>query len=113
MSGLGTAILRARRILGGLIWKFAVDCQSSIVLIPTRCPQPAGGATAFSERRRPDYFLSWRAVDQDGDVLDILVQSRASAAAARRFFRKLLKGLQYVPRVIVTDKLKSYAAASA
>jgi putative transposase len=44
-------------------------------------------------------------------VLDILVQSRRSAKAAKRFFRKLLKGLQYVPRVIVTDKLKSYGAA--
>ena len=53
----------------------------------------------------------WRAVDQDGHVLDILVQSRRSAKAAKRFFRKLLKDLQYVPRVIVTDKLRSYAAA--
>jgi len=44
-------------------------------------------------------------------VLDILVQSRRNAKAAKRFFRKLLKGLQYTPRVIVTDKLKSYAAA--
>jgi transposase-like protein len=44
-------------------------------------------------------------------VLDILVQSRRSAKAAKRFFRKLLNGLQYVPRVIVTDKLRSYAAA--
>jgi putative transposase len=55
--------------------------------------------------------LLWRAVDQNGVVLDILVQSRRSAKAAKRFFRKLLKSLQYVPRVIVTDKLKSYAAA--
>jgi putative transposase len=53
----------------------------------------------------------WRAVDQDGDVLDILVQSRRNAAAAKRFFRKLLKGLQYVPRVLVTDKLGSYQVA--
>jgi putative transposase len=53
----------------------------------------------------------WRAVDQDGNVLDILVQSRRNAKAAKRFFRKLLKGLQYVPRVIVTDQLKSYGAA--
>ena len=53
----------------------------------------------------------WRAVDQDGHVLDILIQSRRNANAAKRFFRKLLKGLQYVPRVIVTDKLRSYAAA--
>ena len=53
----------------------------------------------------------WRAVDQDGHVLDILVQNRRNTRAAKRFFRKLLRGLQYVPRVIVTDKLKSYAAA--
>jgi putative transposase len=38
----------------------------------------------------------WRAVDQDGDVLDILVQSRRDKKAAKKFFRKLLKGLQYV-----------------
>jgi len=60
--------------------------------------------------RGKKHFL-WRAVDQDGNVLDILVQSRRNKKAARRFFRKLLKGLQYVPRVIITDKLKSYGAA--
>jgi putative transposase len=49
--------------------------------------------------------------DQDGVVLDILVQSRRDARAASRFFKRLLKGLQYVPRVLITDKLKSYGAA--
>jgi putative transposase len=53
----------------------------------------------------------WRAVDQQGNVLDILVQSRRNTKAAIKFFRKLLKGLQYVPRVIVTDKLASYQLA--
>jgi len=53
----------------------------------------------------------WRAVDQEGAVLDILVQSRRDAAAARKFFRTLLKGLRYVPRVVITDKLASYGAA--
>jgi putative transposase len=53
----------------------------------------------------------WRAVDQDGVVLDILVQPRRDAKAAKRFFRRLLKGLQYVPRVIVTDKLRSHGVA--
>jgi len=53
----------------------------------------------------------WRAVDQEDNVLDILVQSRRNKQAAKKFFRKLLKGLQYVPRVIITDKLKSYGAA--
>jgi putative transposase len=55
----------------------------------------------------------WRAVDQDGDVLDILVQSRRDKKAAKKFFRKLLKGLRYVPRVLITDKLKSYNSARA
>jgi putative transposase len=53
----------------------------------------------------------WRAVDQNGHVLDILMQSRRNRQAAKRFFRKLLKGLGYAPRVLITDKLKSYAAA--
>jgi putative transposase len=53
----------------------------------------------------------WRAVDQAGVVLDILVQRRRDGNAAKRFFRRLLKGLQYVPRVIVTDKLRSYGVA--
>ncbi len=53
----------------------------------------------------------WRKVDQHGVILDILVQSRPNTKAATKFFKKLLKGLEYVPRVIITDKLKSYGAA--
>jgi len=53
----------------------------------------------------------WRAVDQGGNVLDILVQRRRDQRAARKFFRRLLKGLRYVPRVVSTDKLASYGAA--
>ena len=53
----------------------------------------------------------WRAVDQDGDVLDILVQSRRDRHAAARFFRKLLKRQGRGPLRLVTDKLRSYAAA--
>ncbi len=60
--------------------------------------------------RGKKHFL-WRAVDQQGNVLDILVQSRRDKKGAKRFFRKLLKGLEYVPRVIITDKLASYGAA--
>ena len=56
------------------------------------------------------YYL-WRAVDQDGNVLDILVQSRRDKRPAKKFFRQLLKGLAYVPRVVITDKLASYGAA--
>jgi putative transposase len=53
----------------------------------------------------------WRAVDQDGNVLDILVTSRRDAKAATRFFRKLLTGWRSVPRVLITDKLASYGVA--
>jgi len=53
----------------------------------------------------------WRAVDQDGNVLDILVQARRDKRAAMKFLRKLLKRLRYVPRVLITDKLASYGAA--
>ena len=53
----------------------------------------------------------WRAVDEDGDVIDILVQSRRNRQAATRFFRKLLKRQGHEPRRLITDKLRSYAAA--
>ena len=53
----------------------------------------------------------WRAVDQDGDVLDILVQKRKNKQAAVRFFRKFMKGQCRSARLIVTDKLPSYGAA--
>jgi putative transposase len=53
----------------------------------------------------------WWAVDQDGDVLDILVQPGRDAKAAKRFFRKLLKRQCAPPRVLVTDELRSYAVA--
>src|SRR3954447_26543133 len=53
----------------------------------------------------------WRAVDQDGIMLDILVQSRRDKRAAKRLLRKLLKRQCRVPRVLITDKLASYGAA--
>src|SRR5919198_4154188 len=53
----------------------------------------------------------WRAVDQHGIVLDVLVQSRRDAKAAKRLLRKLLKRQGRAPRVMITDKLASYAAA--
>ena len=52
----------------------------------------------------------WRAVDQNGFVLDVLVQSRRDRTAARRLMRKLLKRSAKAPRVLITDKLKSCGA---
>ena len=60
--------------------------------------------------KKQQYYL-WRAVDAAGNVLDVLLQRQRDTKAAERFFRKLLKKQGFVPRVIVTDKLKSYAAA--
>ena len=52
-------------------------------------------------------FWLWRAVDADGEVLDILVQRRRNAKAAKRFFRRLVADFGE-PRVVITDKLRSY-----
>ena len=89
-----------------------------------------GSAFADNRRRRPrprpcdkwhldEVFVRiqgelrylWRAVDQDAVVLDILVQTRRDSTAAKGLFKRLLKGLQYTPRVLITDKLKSYGVA--
>ena len=64
----------------------------------------------FVKIRGERHYL-WRAVDQDGDVIDILVQRYRNAHAAKRFFRKLLKGQGSTPWQLVTDKLRSYGAA--
>lgn len=56
------------------------------------------------------YWL-WRAVDANGYVLNALLQSRKNRRAALRLMRKLLKGQGATPRVMVTDKLRSYSAA--
>ncbi len=53
----------------------------------------------------------WRAVDQDGEVIDILVQKRKDKKSAKRFFNKLLKKQGRVPYELITDKLRSYGAA--
>ncbi len=60
---------------------------------------------------RGERHYLWRAVDQDGDVIDILVQRYRNARAAKRFFRKLLKGQGSLPWRLVTDRLRSYSAA--
>jgi putative transposase len=53
----------------------------------------------------------WRAVDHEGEILDMLVQRRRDARAALRLMRKLLKKGGFAPKLLVTDKLRSYAAA--
>jgi putative transposase len=53
----------------------------------------------------------WRAVDQDGEVVDVYLQAKRDGATAKRFFRRLLQSNGSEPRKIVTDKLRSYGVA--
>jgi len=53
----------------------------------------------------------WRAVDQDGEVVDVYLQAKRDGAAAKRFFKRLLRSHGGEPRKIVTDKLRSYPVA--
>ena len=53
----------------------------------------------------------WRAVDQDGEVVDVYLQAKRDSAAAKRFFKRLLRSHGEEPRKIVTDKLRSYGVA--
>jgi len=83
---------------------------------PTPAPSDSPGDKwqldeVFHKINGETHFLC-RAVDQHGKVLGILVHSRRNKGAAKKFFRKLLKGCMYVPRVLITDKLGSYGAAT-
>ena len=53
----------------------------------------------------------WRAVDQDGEVVDVCLQAKRDGAAAKRFFKRLIRSYKGEPRKIVTDKLRSYGVA--
>lgn len=78
-----------------------------------RRPQP-GDKWHLDEVRvviNGEVYWLWRAVDQNHQTVDMLMQKRRNQRAAKRFFKKLLKGLRYAPRVIITDKLRSYGAA--
>ena len=103
-------------VLSSPMRRFGAGARNLARALPTACATDGHGLaisgtwTRCSSGSRVCSYL-WRAVDQDGVVLDILVQERRNGTAAKRFFRRLLKGLHYVPRVIVTDKLRSYGVA--
>jgi transposase-like protein len=80
-----------------------------------RCSRPRPSANWHLDEmvikiRDRKYWL-WRAIDDEGEVLDFLVQRRRCARSARRLLRKLLKKQGFAPKRITTDKLKSYAVA--
>lgn len=93
--------------------------QSSVANLPIifggdqEATLPTNGIlTRWSCPKGKEYWL-WRAVDANGYVLDALLQSRRNKKAAVRLMRKLLKSQGLTPRVMVTDKLRSYSAAKA
>ena len=65
---------------------------------------------AFIKINDKQHYL-WRAVDQDGEVVDVYLQEKRDGAAAKRFFRRLIRNNGGEPRKIVTDKLRSYGVA--
>src|ERR671933_235406 len=96
-------------IIGHAVWLYHVFARK----LRRRRPRP-GDTWHLDEvyiRIRGELHYLWRAVDQHGVVLDILVQERRNATAAKRFFRRLLAGLKFRPRRIVTDGLRSYGVA--
>ena len=64
----------------------------------------------FVKIDRKQHYL-WRAVDQDGEIVDVFLQTRRDGSAAKRFFKRLIKIHRNEPRKIVTDKLRSYGVA--
>jgi transposase-like protein len=74
-------------------------------------PSPRWHLDEMVVRIGGDQMYLWRAVDDEGEVLDILVQPRRDKAAARKLMRKLLKKQGFAPTLITTDKLRSYGAA--
>ena len=69
------------------------------------------GDTFYIDEVNGKQLYLWRAVDQDGEVVDVFIQSRRDGAAAKRFFKRLLRRQGEEPRQIVTDKLRSYGVA--
>jgi len=64
----------------------------------------------FVKINEKQHYL-WRAVDQDGEVVDVFLQARRDGSAAKRFFKRLLRSYGSEPRKVVTDKLRSYPVA--
>jgi putative transposase len=90
--------------------KFGVLYASQLRKIRPRIGSKWHLDEVFLKMNGVQHYL-WRAVDQNGVTIDILVQPKRDSWAALRFFRKLLHTAGEAPRVIITDRLRSYAAA--
>src|ERR687894_2937053 len=76
-------------------------------------PSPRWHLDEMAVRIAGERMYLWRAVDDEGEVLDVLVQRRRDKAAARKLMRRLLEKQGFAPVVVTTDKLRSYGAAFA
>src|SRR5215211_5424441 len=76
-------------------------------------PSPRWHLDEMAVRIAGEHLYLWRAVDDGGEVLDVLVQRRRDKAAARKLRRKLLRKQGFAPAAVTTDKLRSYGAAFA
>jgi putative transposase len=87
------------------------DSSESIVVmaIPSSSMKSSPVCRTIQINGKQQYL--WRAVDQDGDVVDVYLQAKRDGAAAKRFFKRLLRSSGAEPRKIVTDKLRSYGVA--
>jgi putative transposase len=92
--------------------KFGLNCASASAALARPLFRQVAARRDGGDDQGKKYWL-WRAVDANGYVLDALLQSRRNKAAALRLMRKLLKSQGVAPRVMVTDKLRSYSATKA
>ena len=90
--------------------KFGAECSMQL----KKCRGPIGDTWHLDEvylKIDGRILYLWRAVDQEGEVIDILVQSHRDSEAAEKFFRKILGGEGPTPRRVITDRLGSYCVA--
>ena len=91
---------------GNLAWSSPSDCAGAVLGRAI-----SGTWTKCSSESMVSCTISGGRSTKHGVVLDILVQDRRNATAAKRFFKRLLQGLQYKPRRLITDGLRSYGVA--
>jgi putative transposase len=110
---LGAILTNSLTPVAGAIWNANICCFW--FRFRCKCTHRGYGDTfyideVFVKINGKQHYL-WRAVDQDGEVVDVYLQARRDGAAAKRFFKRLLRSHSREPRKIVTDKLRSYGVA--
>jgi transposase-like protein len=104
-----TLILNSRTVAKATSLRHPAFRRAIIVTVRSRATRSISKRRSKASRARA---RSWRAVDAEGEVLDVLVQSKRNKHAALKLMRKLLKKYAFVPERLVTDDLRSYGAAA-